>query len=549
MNALITRRQASLLERVKTGQTQDAQDKSMAPPLLKPRPQTRPEAQPQTHSRTKSKPAAVWLGLHFSRMALISAQSTRSSDTGCIDHPLVVVEIQQNQSRVYRANAQAGAQGVEEGCLLNAAYVLCRDIEVIARDRALELQQLRQFMQRVTRFTPQIVLSGTDTILLEVRHSLRLFGGFKALLIQIKQVFADVLLHIACAPVPLVAELMARNKIQKLISRREHLQSALGVIPLHQTTISPALIHKLERCGLSCLRDVWRLPRAGLARRFGPDLLQYLDRLSGSIEPPQVISEAEQRFSAGHDFDQETETTPLLLHAASALLQQAQQFLQVRALLCEEVNFHFVYTCRRGETQQGHQLSVYAQQGGDTAAHFLPQLEAHLQHFVFKKAVLRVELHIDQFKLRQDSTLDLFRRSRENTQSWPMLLDILVARLGENAVYCLLTRAEHCPEKAWHRRYTAKQAGMMTQAPALPAFSLPLSLPPRPAWLLPQPLKKARSSYTLVSGAERLESGWWSGEDLRREYYQGVSPSGQRCWLFRDLKARQEQWYLHGLFA
>lgn len=539
MNTLIANFQISLQERIKTGQIQDARDTPI--PLLSLNPRSRPGV--------KTKLAPVWLGLHFSQMALISAQSTRNTDHGRIDHPLVVVETQQKQSRVYRANKQAEAQGVEKGCLLNAAYVLCQDLEIIVRNQALELQQLKQYTQRVMRFTPKIALSGTDTILLEVRNSLHLFGGFKALLTQIKQTFPDVLLHIACAPVPLVAELMARNRIQKLISRREHLKSVLGLIPLHQTTISHALLHKLERCGLTCLRDIWRLPRAGLTRRFGPDLLQYLDRLSGSIESPQVIFEAEQRFSAGHDFDQEIETTALLLHAAGILLQQAQQFLQVRALLCEKVSFHFVYTARHGETQQGHQLSVYAQQGGDTAAHFLPQLEERLQSFIFKKAVLRIELHIDQFKLRQDSTLDLFKRSRENTQSWPMLLDILVARLGKSVIYCLLSRADHRPEKAWHRRYTTEQTGEMTQASALTALSLSQSLPPRPIWLLPVPLKKAGTGYTLVSGAERLESGWWSEEDLCREYYQAVSSSGQRCWLFRDLKARQEQWYVHGLFA
>lgn len=540
MNTAITKIQIKTQERTKADQSdgsQNIQGTAIAPALL---------LEAQTLTLKKTKPAPVWLSLYFSQIALISAQAGRDNKHDCIERPLIVVEMQQNQSRVYRANDQAGAQGIEKGCLLNAAYILCRDLEVVTRDQTIELQQLKKYTQRVTRFTPQIVLSGTDTILLEVRRSLRLFGGLAALLTQLNQVFPDVLLHIACAPVPLAAELMARNGIQKLISHRKHLQSTLGNILLHQTTVSPALVHKLERCGLACLRDVWRLPRVGLARRFGPDLLQYLDQLNGSIESPQTIFKAENCFSAGHDFDQETETTSLLLHAAGLLLQQAQQFLQVRALLCEKVNFRFVYTHHRGELRQGHQMSVYAQQGGDTAAHFLSQLEVHLQHFVFKKAVLRIELHIDQFRLRQDSTMDLFRRSRENPQSWPMLLDILIARLGEKSIYYLLSREDHRPEKSWHKRYTNKQAEIVTQALAL---SRPHSLPSRPAWLLPLPLKVARTTFTLVSGAERLESGWWSGKDLRREYYQGISSSGQHCWLFRDIKARQAQWYLHGLFA
>lgn len=545
MNTAIVKTPSIVQERVKTGRPngmRHANASPIVPPIL-----SRPHQSivpPESGSEEKTKLSPVWLGLYFSQMALISTQSTHSRNKGHINHPLVVVEMQQNQSRVYRANKQAKAQGIEKGCLLNAAYVLCRNLEVISRNQSTELLQLKQYVQRVTRFTPQIVLSGTDTILLEVRHSLHLFGGLKSLLTQLKQAFPDVLLHLACAPTPLAAELMARNGIQKLISHRQHLRSTLGSILLHQAMLKPALIHKLERCGLSCLHDLWRLPRAGLARRFGPELLQHLDRLSGSIEFPQAYFEMEHHFSIGYDFDQETELTPLLLHAAEVLLQQAQQFLQVRALLSEEVNFHFVYTHRSGETCQGHSLSVYAQQGGNTVAHFLPQLGEHLQRLRFKKAVIRMELHISQFRLRQDSTLDLFRRSRENTQSWSMLLDSLAARLGKNAVYRLLAQADHCPEKAWYRHYTGgEQSGVMAH------LSLPLPLPPRPLWLLPQPLKLVRATFTLLANAERLESGWWSGEDMRREYYQGISSFGQRYWLFRDLKARQEQWYLHGLFA
>jgi len=46
---------------------------------------------------------------------------------------------------------------------------------------------------------------------------------------------------------------------------------------------------------------------------------------------------------------------------------------------------------------------------------------------------------------------------------------------------------------------------------------------------------------------ERIESGWWDGEDIRRDYYRVEGPHGSRWWVYRDL--RDAGWYLHGLFG
>ena len=56
--------------------------------------------------------------------------------------------------------------------------------------------------------------------------------------------------------------------------------------------------------------------------------------------------------------------------------------------------------------------------------------------------------------------------------------------------------------------------------------------PPRPLWLLPraQPLRDPR--LRIVSGPERLESGWWDGEDARRDYYVLETSQGQRAWAY-----------------
>jgi protein ImuB len=47
-------------------------------------------------------------------------------------------------------------------------------------------------------------------------------------------------------------------------------------------------------------------------------------------------------------------------------------------------------------------------------------------------------------------------------------------------------------------------------------------------------------------GPERIETGWWRGRSLRRDYYRVETTTGLRFWLFRRLE--DGQWNLHGEF-
>jgi len=50
-----------------------------------------------------------------------------------------------------------------------------------------------------------------------------------------------------------------------------------------------------------------------------------------------------------------------------------------------------------------------------------------------------------------------------------------------------------------------------------------------------------------VWGPERIETGWWRGADVRRDYYLVETIAGERFWLFRSLA--DGGWFLHGVFA
>jgi len=47
-------------------------------------------------------------------------------------------------------------------------------------------------------------------------------------------------------------------------------------------------------------------------------------------------------------------------------------------------------------------------------------------------------------------------------------------------------------------------------------------------------------------GPERIETGWWRGRPIHRDYYRIQTTTGRRYWLFRDLG--EGGWFLHGTF-
>ena len=47
-------------------------------------------------------------------------------------------------------------------------------------------------------------------------------------------------------------------------------------------------------------------------------------------------------------------------------------------------------------------------------------------------------------------------------------------------------------------------------------------------------------------GPERIQTGWWRGRDVQRDYYRVETTTGARFWLFRRLS--DGAWFLHGMF-
>jgi protein ImuB len=78
----------------------------------------------------------------------------------------------------------------------------------------------------------------------------------------------------------------------------------------------------------------------------------------------------------------------------------------------------------------------------------------------------------------------------------------------------------------------------------------------RPTWLLHRPQRLITENghplfqgrLELQAGPERIEAGWWDGEEVCRDYYVATNPRGESYWIFREHRDSQA-WYVHGVFA
>jgi protein ImuB len=175
-------------------------------------------------------------------------------------------------------------------------------------------------------------------------------------------------------------------------------------------------------------------------------------------------------------------------------------------------------------------------------------LEERLNHWPLTAPVREIELRADDPEpLRpRPSPRSLFPELEpveegRGAEALTALLDLLRARLGDGAVQALSNLRDPRPE-------SVLPAG--AKAPPLKGAG------PRPLWLLdpPEPLRHHRGlpyrggRLTLEGERERIETGWWDGRPIARDYFIAHAGDGQRLWVYRDLR-EQGGWYLHGLFG
>lgn len=475
----------------------------------------------------------LWLCIYLSALAI----DALCGADGAL--PVVVYREAAGRAIIHACNQVAFDCGIHPHMTVAAARALCAGLAAYPRDPIAEQQLLRRLAGWTMGFSSEVSLYAADAIMLEIRGSLRLFGGMEAL---IDRIAAGLEQRASCyrlgaAPAPRAALWLAQSGSRIIVFDADRLAGALRELPIERMALNRKQRLQLERSGIRTLRELMRLPRDGLTRRFGTDLMKQLDQALGHETEPMTRFQPEERFSAGHECYAPTSDLGLIKPAVLDLLRRLEVFLTERQAATQQIDCLLAH-----EKEAATVVEVGCRHSIRSAGAFATLLDTHLDQLRLKAEVVAVTIRCRQIGLFAPQQLDLFEPTSASEQGWQQLLAQMEARLGGGALRHLSVHADHRPEKA--SGDDPKRNGWSSTARI-----------ERPLWLLAdaEPLPVSRGAprwhgpLRLEAAIERIEQGWWDDKDISRDYRVARSEAGAKLWLYRDRCCKR--WFLHGLFG
>ncbi|MHB1529524.1 MAG: Y-family DNA polymerase [Acidiferrobacteraceae bacterium] len=466
-----------------------------------------------------------WLCLYFHAMPL------ETCFPGGTRAPCAVAE----GNYVAAVNDVAAKAGIHPGSTLESALAISPALQIRPRDRSREESWLHERAARAFSFTSMVSVSGM-ALLLEIGGSERLFGGRRCLVERISQVLASgTACRHAGAPTALGALCLARGGFTGCTTsdfRQRFAALEIATLPLTRETLQ-----RLGDLGIRQVGDCLRLPREGLRRRF-PELPDLLDRAHGIRPDPQSLYIPAPRFEEQIDLPSAVWTWTGVQPAVDHLLRRLEAVLRRRthAVDCLELELSHRHAASTSLKLQFTQPQM--------SARILSLLcQERLQAERLPEAVESVALRTTALRPMEGSSGQLFPGGLGRGRVDGDLLDHLQARL-RGRIHGLTGTDDHRPERAFRSLAPGMKSRSETSFTLRPLWFL------RPAQCLSahhgQPCYQGRPLY-LGAGPERIESGWWDGGDIARDYFIARDRSGARLWVFNDL--HNGQWFLQGIFA
>lgn len=422
------------------------------------------------------------------------------------------------QRRVLQAvNPAARALGLKPGQSLTAAQALTRDFAVADYDLA-HVQHWQQFLAAwAYGYSAQVSLHYPRCLLLEVQSSLGLFGPWPRFEARLREELTALGFRhrITLAPNPAAARVLANAHDGLAVTDDIALQQALGQLPVERLGLPREAATAFARMGVHRLQQLLALPRDGLAKRFAAEVLIQLDTLFGRRPLALAFYRPPDLFEARIELNFEVESHQALLFPLRRLTADLAAYLAGRD---SGVQRFVLYLEHRHHADSQVVVGLL---GAEREAAMLFELtRGRLEQLQLPAPVLAVRLVARDLPAFAPERRQLFDERPQQSLPWEQLRERLRARLGEDAVQGLGACADHRPEHAW-----SQQPGHA---------SLP-SCGARPGWLLQQPIALQEATVQVLAGPERIESGWWDGGDIRRDYYLVQTRAGQRGWAFRPV--------------
>jgi len=377
-----------------------------------------------------------------------------------------------------------------------------------------------------------------------------------------------------------------------LIVPSGHAVEALQPLPPEALRVDEVATGWLRELGITTVGQLMKIPPEELIQRFGPGILHRWKQAIGEVqEVLHFLPEAED-LTGQWDFEYPTSLRAEIATAFAEILKQLIHRLSTRGYGILGLR-GFI----RGEKRMLNSFEVGLFRPCVKWVHLKGILEARLEGISLPEPVYLVELQVTQTAPLSQDQGSLFEGlgTRCSPAKWAELFDRLCSRLGPQAVLQVELTEELLPEYSYclvpgalgsrnpgvqgsQKRDSAIRGANPGSKERKPrskrgeadwgfrkhSGGAPCDWPPRPIRLFSPPVAIAAialgaegpPAQFVVSGRrypvlrswgpERLETGWWRGHLIRRDYYRVETASGEQFWVFRSLDTGQ--WFLHGSF-
>lgn len=491
---------------------------------------------------------------------------------------------------------------------------------ILPHDPTTDLYTLQQLADRLDCFSPLVGLE-TDTdkpesILLDIAGLAHLFGSEEKLAGRVQAFCKQQGYHPRTSIADTVGLAWAAVRHQynpaaqasgspahdspTLENHSLALRACTSSLPIHALRLTPRTLETLSQLGIQTVGQLMLLPRRDLTARFGNEITNRIDQMSGSTPEPIIARRPPPEYYAEQLLNAPTHHRETIEVIIARLTQQ----------ICNELS-----AAQRGALQWTFRLFhgtplpikfyVSLFQPTTTPEHVmqlaLMQLEQALgqptkiqnrtrkkKRSSFIRSTNGGRLEVNEITVSVTSSVLLAHRQRKlfdenprlDQQALAHLINRLSGRLGRHHVVYPTLNSGAQPEYAFklrplinpHRR-TPRRTDNTRSQPSSHVMARPLKMF-NPAVELnaaehvrstgfSQPSAKHEQTINSLTfrpqntslpsfqiknswGPERIETGWWRGRTTRRDYWRIETETGAQFWIYRDLQTRK--WFLHGEF-
>ena len=484
----------------------------------------------------QNKSEEIWMYIKFPKLSLEAITMNYSKDF--TNKPLVVIDTHKNKRKIIAYNNLSKDYGIDKTISLSTALAICPDLIIKERNSSQEKKLLNNLAIIGYQFTADITIEN-HALCLEISKSKRLFRGYNNLLclihekISLHKIFAINGFGIN----PLIAKILCKNKFQKFLPNLNNVYKELNKIPAIKITDNLNTRKIFSQLGIQSIKDLIDIPISLLSERFNSDLISNLEILLNKKQ--QILC----KFKPSKTFHDEIQyingltNKESLIFPMKSLLKSLNEYLIAIHCRCSQIIWEFTTPLNVNIT-----MKIKLSRSKNDWSELLNLSRIKLDNINLPKVVEKVSLYCTD--LIEDKKINnaIFNDNKNKSQYKGNLVDSIVAKVGEKALFTLLTKNEHIPEKA----------GSITKFDMKQFFEQQTTENTRPLWLLktPNPIKFLngklyfKSPITILSGPERINDNWWENNQ-QLDYYIARDEEGTNYWIYKS----GVKWFIHGIFS